>query len=577
MAMRKSIGAKVFTMLVVMGIVFVLSMAANINAISIIGDNNDKLITYLELEEARGNITAAFQQGQLYVNLVYSKWLSSEIDTLVENLGESVQKINESAASMDGLVNRLEDSELTAEYTVWKGALDNFSNYCGQVYAEAKEGNYVNIVAMLRSMDGYRSPVQQAEESYVRLLGEKREAIEENCSKKISGTNLLDIGLVVLLLLMLAVGLVIVRVTIAGPAKKSGDLLQRMVDKIENNEGDLTERIPIKTKDEIGRMAMGINSFVAQLQGIMQKLKSQSEALRDSAAMVADEVNTSNQSACNISAVMEQMSAGMEEIAATVHQIASGSDDILKKVQNMKNSVSDGAGLVSEIKERADNLYNTTVEGKNATNHTVAEIRTALIAALEESRSVGKINQLTGEILEITGQTNLLSLNASIEAARAGDAGRGFAVVADEIRTLADNSANTANNIQNISNQVISAVDKLAQNAEIMLKFIEESVLRDYDDFVGVAEKYENDADSMDTLLKGFSQYATEISETMAVMTRGLGDISVAVGESAEGVTNAATSAASLVDAIAQIQNETKNNRDVSKLLSDEVSRFKKA
>lgn len=273
---------------------------------------------------------------------------------------------------------------------------------------------------------------------------------------------------------------------------------------------------------------------------------------------------------------MEQMSASMEEIAATVNQIAEGSDNVLREVQNMNNSVDNGVELVQKIKRRAGRMHQNTIAGKDATSSKIIEIREMLGAALEESRSVEKIKQLTGEILDITSQTNLLSLNASIEAARAGDAGKGFAVVADEIRALADSSANTANNIQNISNLVIGAVEKLASNAETMLRFVDEKVLQDYDEFVVVVEKYERDADSMNSLIADFSKNTGEIHETISAMTTGLGDISVAVDESAKGVTNVAESAVSLVSSMAQIRQQTISNQEISERLSNEVGRFKK-
>lgn len=368
---------------------------------------------------------------------------------------------------------------------------------------------------------------------------------------------------------------VIVRKTIIVPAKNSGKVLNQILEKIEAQEGDLTLRVPVTSSDEVGQLSEGINSFIEDLQFLMQKLKTQSEERTTSAENVAYKINNSNESAGNISSTMEQMSASMQEIAATIGQIATGSDSVLGEVRNMNHSVSDGVELVQKIKHRASKMHQNTIESKNTTGSTIMEIRKTLNSALEESRSVEKINQLTGEILDITSQTNLLSLNASIEAARAGEAGRGFAVVADEIRSLADSSATTANNIQNISNQVTSAVEKLAKNAEEMLKFVDEKVLQDYDSFMVVVEKYEHDAESMDTLLSEFAQNTREINDTISTMNTGLNDISIAVDESAKGVTIVAENAVSLVADMTQIQGETENNKDISEQLSNEVNRFK--
>lgn len=272
---------------------------------------------------------------------------------------------------------------------------------------------------------------------------------------------------------------------------------------------------------------------------------------------------------------MEEMSASMEEISATLEQLATGSDNVLDEVKVMTNKVTDGVNLVVDIKDRAQNMRQSTVESKESAGQIIVNIRKELETAVEESRSVEKINELTGEILNITSQTNLLALNASIEAARAGEAGKGFAVVADEIRILADNSRNAANNIQSISIQVTGAVERLTKNAEGVLRFIDEKVMKDYDGFVDVVEQYKKDADNVNDILTDFARNTGDINDTIQSMNVGINDIAVAVDESAKGVVSVAENAVSLVESITKIQQETDNNREISAKLSSEVNRFK--
>ena len=352
-------------------------------------------------------------------------------------------------------------------------------------------------------------------------------------------------------------------------------MLKNIVEKIEQNEGDLTERIRVTANYEIEQMTVGINGFMEQLQIIMQKLREESLNLNGSVEAVMREIDESNESASNVSAAMEQMSASLEEISATLGTIVSGNGEVMSDIERMNDKMGDGVELVRQIKDRAGEMHRSTVESKASATQVVADIREKLQGALEESRSVEKINELTGEILSISSQTNLLSLNASIEAARAGEAGKGFAVVADEIRVLADNSADTAGNIQNISKQVTAAVDRLAKNAEEMLRFIDAKVMKDYDGFVDIVEQYEHDADSVDTILDEFAQNTEQINDTMERMSDGLNGIATAVDESAKGVTNVAESAVSLVHAITQIHQATETNQQISSKLSGEVGRFK--
>ena len=205
----------------------------------------------------------------------------------------------------------------------------------------------------------------------------------------------------------------------------------------------------------------------------------------------------------------------------------------------------------------------------------IDENKATLEAAVENSRSVDKINELTNEILGISSQTNLLALNASIEAARAGEAGRGFAVVADEIRNLAERSKETANNIQQISALVTDAVEDLAQNASGMLEFIDGTVLADYDKLVDVANQYYDDADKLDSMMDVIDNKSGELEENIANINEGIDGINTAVEESAQGVTMVADNTSQLVDMLGNIRLDAENNKEISDELSNEVSMFK--
>lgn len=573
---KGSIGQKVFSILVLIGVLFVAMILSNVAALKEIGQNNNTITAFMELDQTKGNASVSFQQAQLYANLSYYKQGTAESDSMREKLGTAIDDMNAGMTEMEAWSQKTGNEEVVAAVAAWQEAMSDFITYCGQILENANTGKYEEVESLINNMKDVKTPVQEAEDSLDVVLEAARASIESRSTVKIYGTNLFNVASIVIFLVILVIAVAIVVKTIASPAKNSGRMLGDIIQKLENNEGDLTERIPVRTKDEIGQMTVGINAFLEQMQTIMHKLKNESENMMISAEKVGKELDESNQSAANVSATMEEMSASMEEISATLGSLASGSANILTEIQEMMQGVNTGMELVTEIKERAQKMHISTVEGKNSTNETMVEIRDTLKSAVEESRNVEQINELTGEILSIASQTNLLALNASIEAARAGEAGKGFAVVADEIRNLADSSRDTANNIQNISNMVTNAVQRLAVNAEEMLQFIDEKVMSDYDDFVDVVGKYEQDAESVNGIISDFSRKADEIENTMESMNTGLNDIAVAVDESAKGVTTVAESAVSLVDAMAKIQIETQNNQEISSALSEEVNRFKK-
>lgn len=393
---------------------------------------------------------------------------------------------------------------------------------------------------------------------------------------KINGTYVFDIILVVLSAIITIVAIIVTLRTIIAPIKKVSDELQHLVADVQRNDGNLTVRFQVKNNDEIGQLTEDINSFIEVLQNCMLQMQGHSSALTDSVVKIMSEVDESNQNALNISSVTEELAAGMEEISATVQQLANGSSDVVETVRSITSDAESSVTSMEEVKERVEKISKEVISSKQITTEKIEQIEKELVVCVEESSSVEQIQSLTNDILSIAQQTNLLALNASIEAARAGEAGKGFAVVADEIRVLADNSRQTVNNIQEINNVVISAVNKLAATSKEMLQFIDGSVMNDYDTFVKIINQYVDDAKNMHEVFSDFAKNANDITSTMQNVDSGINAISTTIDESAKAVTSVANEINGLVSAIIEIQSATNTSKNVSDNMSSEVKRFKK-
>lgn len=398
----------------------------------------------------------------------------------------------------------------------------------------------------------------------------------ERIDIKIDGTYVFDIFLVVLALLVTVIAIVMSFRMIVVPTKKVSNTVREIVHSIEEEKGDLTLRIDVKSNDEMGQLAEDINEFVALLQSNMVTMQESSELLKNSMQRVTDKVESSNQSVTNVSSSTEELAASMEAVAATIQEIAGGSNNVLAKAQGISKNADSGVENVTKLQQQVARIREHVVSSKETATSVIETMEKELEVSVEESASVKQIQELTNGILDIAGQTNLLALNASIEAARAGEAGRGFAVVAEEIRNLADNSHQAANSIQEISGTVITAVNKLAENAKEILAFMDSNVLKDYDTFVDIVNQYRRDAETFNQLFVGFAGEASDMEKTMQSVNSGINDIATTVDESANAVTVVATDASELVEAMIEIQSETDTNRNISEEMISVVQRFEK-
>ena len=410
---------------------------------------------------------------------------------------------------------------------------------------------------------------------YSLIYGQVDSASQQLTQQYQVSTTLNNILFFVLIIMGIVI-IVVTVITVVRPIKSANQQLNMIIDEIDNGKGDLTKRISVKSKDEVGRLVVGMNTFLERLQGIMQKIQTKSENLESSVDTVISQVIASEENVNEVSSTMEELAAGMEEISATVEQLSTGVSNVFDSIVYITKQVNDGQNLSGEIQNRSEKYRTNAENGKNETNKMISGMKEVLNESIEKSKSVIKIQELTKEILDISSQTNLLALNASIEAARAGEAGRGFAVVADEIRSLAENSRNSANNIQNISHLVTESVQKLAEDAKKMLNFVDISVLNDYDMFVDTAEHYRNDSVSIYKILEEFSKNASTLEITMGEMNTGIGEIVNTIDESTKGITNAAGVSSELVFAMKLINDQARNNQEISVALKDEVDIFDK-
>lgn len=335
--------------------------------------------------------------------------------------------------------------------------------------------------------------------------------------------------LVVVIVIMLGL-----RLWVIGPVKKATKQVDELVEGIRCNKGDITKRIHVGSRDEVGRLAIAINDLVAQMQIIIRAITEGCGQMEEKQADIISNVEKVNATADHTMQNLGIMSEGMQLVTGAIDGVQQDTGVLDHTVENMLEVAQNGRDYAADIKEKAGKMKATAVESKQEATLVMKEIDTAMTESIANSRQIHKITELTEEILGIAGTTNLLALNASIEAARAGEAGRGFAVVAEEIRKLADSSRESANNIQEISNRVVESVEELSENATRLLEFMNTRVMKDYDALEDTGSNYHEAADHVDEMMNEFRRKIDELLSVLQNVNTANTQMEATVGDSTE-------------------------------------------
>lgn len=486
------------------------------------------------------------------------------------------QKISVSAATLKAYLDKY--GELTEDKAVYSKLLNVYDEYMKNYNATLSLSATNNTREVTAQLNGLLSEIFGTLNTSVQTLI-KDEQINIGLAKGeqdniYNNAVITAYGMLAVMAIVFLASVVIAIRTIILPVRAYEKKLHEIIEKINQNDGDLTQRIPVRTGDEVGKLVKGVNLFIITLQKIMGEIVSSSVDLGQTFTNVNASIAEANQDSTDISASMEEVAATMDTVASTIQGINESTVTVGEAVTNVTAVTHEIYNHTMEMKERAEELEHTAVTNKNGTNRMMEEILEKLNQAIENSKSVARVDELTNEILSISGQTNLLALNASIEAARAGEVGRGFAVVAHEISQLADNSRETANKIQNINGIVISSVNELSNNANEIIDYISSTILPDYDNYAVSGKQYREDAQEVNGAMDNCLRKMDDLTEHITDLVSQMEEIARAVGECNQGISVSAESTSNLVGEINQVYESVEESQQVVRNLKQQSDAF---
>ena len=570
---RLSIRTMILVPVLLVGIMLIITNYAGLASMKKVNNSANIIIDkHLKSIEQLANI-------QKYANTIHKESLSHITATSFEQKISVVSKIKEDEAGLEALLAEFGDDidsdyksdydNIMMVYDEYKMSIMNLLAYSANSKSEAAYYSANNDVAV------YAEQIYTSIDNITNSINKKLEASKKELAGVYTASLSTNVVTAIVGILFVIFTIVVVTRGVTQPLVRAEREIKEIISSIDNGEGNLTKRLTVKYDNEIGSLGKGINTFMEKMQHILKTITENSDKMDEVVNEVLESVKTSNTSAGDLSALTEELAATMQEVSNSAGAININANTVKEEVKTIADKSDEINNYAKDMKTSANEMEQAAKKNKEVTSAKVNEILKVLEEAIEDSRSVDQVNNLTDDILSISSQTNLLALNASIEAARAGEAGKGFAVVADEIRQLADSSRETANRIQDINKIVTNAVHNLSEHSTSIVNYLNESILPEFETFVAGGVKYREDATYIEEVMNDFSTKTEDLNGNIAEIAGSISTITTAIEEGVNGVTSAADSTQVLVTDMDNITRRMDENKEISKQLKTETSVFK--
>lgn len=513
---------------------------------------------------------------QVIHTLGLSHIIATDLNTMISVVGE----INDNQEELEKKLDEYKKYVQNDDMDTYNSLVSNYNTMkyeLGNIMAYSALGKNEEAYAIA---NGVVSDSSTAIQKDIEVLSTHANDTASEARERLASvyiSSLVSNGIVIIIsVILIIVAIYCVMKYVIKPIIATNKDIRDIIDGIDNGEGDLTKRVRVISNDEIADLGNGINLFMDKLQEILKLIIENTNYMENVVAEVDGSVVKSNDSASDLSAMTEELSATMQDVGLSVNTINDNADDILKDVEIIATKSDNINQFSKEMKANAEKIESDARYNMVQTGEKVGNILDVLNKAIEDSKSVDQVNNLTNDILNISSQTNLLALNASIEAARAGEAGKGFAVVADEIRQLADSSRETANKIQSINSVVVAAVNNLSDNANNLVSYLQQTILPEFQTFVDGGVKYKENASYIENAMDEFVEKTDVLKKNMDEIAHSINTITTVVDDGAAGVNNAAISTQDLVEDMVNISNKMIENKSIAQNLKNSTNIFAK-
>lgn len=390
-----------------------------------------------------------------------------------------------------------------------------------------------------------------------------------------ANTNRNTLGFICLgsFLLIMLLTYVVIRFCL-NPLKVAENAILNLKD-LKLNKDERIEKY-VNGKSEIGHIATAIDSLYRTFDAIIDTLNSCSVSLLKSAEKITSSSEELYDCVGDNAATVEQVVAGVTLTEEAVEQVGKEIGRISELVSDVGRKVSDGSERSEELIQEVQKMKDTANQSLDANREKMVWNENNIEKAMKELQSLSRINEMVDRILEITSQTNLLSLNASIEAARAGEAGKGFAVVASEIGNLALSSSETATEIQTICKDANKNIDYVRQCFISILDYWKTDVTKQFTDFIDMSNEYSTSIGSIEKLIRGIQNVTDSVSDGVVAICDQMERVEGATEENSQGMERIIDKIETTKTSAEAISSVTHENQKNAEEIRDIVKKFTK-
>lgn len=566
----KKLSFKILSFSILEVVLFIIGTVLTLNAIKLYANKQTEVVTnydlQLELSDLDKQIQTLQKTALYYISNMDTKKDTSAYDECAAQISSQLEQYKTDLD--EKTYEEMNFHVLAEDFNQLNTELDKAIHLCDA------NNQFQSLAVMNSNVAEYGAKI---ETDVKNMIEQQREEVSKTNSSIVQAQKDCNITMylvLILLCVLFLISLFVVIQKIINPVKSAIHQLKRIRVEFANERGNLTDRIQIRTKDEIGQLVDGINDMLAELQNIITAIDFDSNKLENTVNITKEKIQTADSSAMDISSTMQELSASTQEISSNVELIHSNANEIDTDLSHISSQTNDVVDYTVAMKTRASGMETLIQENVQNTKKKLDEIIERVQKAFESSKNVEAINTMTSDILEISNQTNLLSLNASIEASRAGDAGLGFAVVAEQIRNLADSSRKTATSIQEINETVNAAIQDIVHSADNLIEYIQKDVLEQYQKFMENSKQYNEDSEYIYQGMLMLQERSLNVDEQMTKIVQSLEEITRVTEEEHNGVNGVAISTTALVDCVKEINESMDQNIEVMNALRAQTSRF---